>query len=211
MVSARRWCVILLGGLALVACKRSRNSDDPCAGGACQDLADCELGVCPDDDPFAGSTIASHSPIAGTEDEDLQAECPYADGEVPPIKELLNDKGIPEFKRGRSRKSNYNAGNEFLQDHELHENLMQMQGRLFECLDVAACYSEDVLATGELDFEFELEPDGRVSAVSVQPSTELDQPLVRACARRSLYEATFPSWRGGRMVVSYSVAITTSI
>ena len=46
---------------------------------------------------------------------------------------------------------------------------LQMQGRLFECLDLAACYSEDVLSTGELDFRFELEPDGRVSAVSVKP------------------------------------------
>lgn len=211
MTAARRWCVLVIGGVALVACKASRDSENPCAGGACGDLVDCELGICPDDDPFAGQTIASHSPIAGTEDEDLQAECPYADGEVPPMKDLLDDGGIPEFKRGRSRKTNYNAGNEFLQDHELHENLLQMQGRLFECLDIAACYSEEVLATGALDFEFELEPTGRVSAVSVQPSADLDQPLVRACARRSLYEATFPSWKGGRMVVSYSVEISASI
>jgi hypothetical protein len=211
MLAARWWCVLVVGGLALAACKRSRGSDDPCAGGACNELQDCELGVCPDDDPFAGSTIAGHSPIAGTENENLQAECPFADGEVPPMEELLNDTSIPEFRRGRARRTNYSAGAEFLQDHQLHENLLQMQGRLFECLDVAACYSEEVLATGALDFEFELEPSGRVSAVSVQPSAELDQPLVRACARRSLYEAKFPTWRGGRMVVSYSVEISTSI
>jgi hypothetical protein len=125
--------------------------------------------------------------------------------------DLADDSHIPEFKKGRDRRTNYKAGRAFLQDHELHERLLEMQGRLFECLDLAACYSEDVLSTGELDFNFELEPDGRVSAVSVQPSTELDQPLVRACARRSLYDATFPTWNGGRMVVSYRVEISTSI
>lgn len=210
MLPPHRRCLLVLGTLALLACKHSARSADPCAGGACDELPDCELGIC-EDDPFAGKTVSQHSFSEGTEDEDLQAECPFADGEVPPMAELLDDGGIPEFRRGRSRKTNYQSGSEFLQDYELHERLMQMQGRLFECLDVAACYSEDVLATGELDFEFELEPDGRVSAVSVKPSAELDQPLVRACARRSLYEASFPSWKGGRMVVSYSVEISTSI
>jgi hypothetical protein len=82
-----------------------------------------------------------------------------------------------------------------------------MQGQLFDCLDLAACYSEDLISTGEMDFQFELEPNGRVSAVSVEPSAELDQPVVRACARRSVYETQFPAWRGARMVVSYRVEI----
>ncbi len=199
----------MVAGLVL-GCAGKRGSD-PCANGACDAVQECELGICDDsDDPLAGvrRSSARHNFDEGTTNERLSAQCPFTQSEIPPVEDLLDDSQIPEFRRDRRRRDNRHEGHEFLQDHELHEHLLSVQGALFECLDLAACYDLEASGTGELDFQFELEPDGRVTGVSVTPSTEIDQPIVRACARRSVYESQFPTWNGSRMVVSYSVQIT---
>lgn len=199
--------VFACGVLVLLGCHgRGSKSQDPCANGACDNIQTCELGLC-EEDPLLekAQTVATHSPNAGTFREGEQANCPYAESELPPMEELIDDSKIPEFERGRGRRSNMNAGRAFLQDHELHEHLLGVQGALFTCLDMAACYQEQPVVRGALDFDFELEPDGHVSAVSVAPSEELNNPVVLACARKSLYEFRFPSWNGGRMIVSYSI------
>jgi hypothetical protein len=192
--------------LALTGCQKQGATADPCANGQC-DIQDCELGICDDsDDPFAGSTIASHSQSAGAFSESENAVCPFTEEEVPPLEEFVDDSTIPEFNTRRRRRTNMAAGHSFLQDHELHEHLLGVQGALFECLDIAQCYDEEVIAnSGALDFEFWLESDGKVTAVTVTPTEELDQPIVRACARKSVYNAQFPTWNGGGMKVSYSV------
>lgn len=193
--------------LGLVACRRDAPSEspDPCRDGSCAPAPDCTLGDCMTQAP---SLVSQHSQADGTEVED-GASCPYVDGALPPKNEIADDSNIPEFKRGRTRRSNNDAGSARPQDVELHEELMSMQGRIFDCIDLAACYDPDLdpFVAGELDFEFELEPSGKVSAVSVKPSPSLADPIVRACARRSLYEYEFPGWNGARMVVSYRVEI----
>ncbi|MBC8072133.1 MAG: hypothetical protein IAG13_27680 [Deltaproteobacteria bacterium] len=194
--------------LGLVACRRDAATDspDPCRDGSCAPAADCTLGDCMTDGVPA--LVSKHSPQAGTEVED-GASCPFVDGELPPRAEIADDSNIPEFKRGRSRRQNNDTGSGKPQDIELHEQLMGMQGRIFECIDLAACYSSDIdpFVAGEIEFQFELEPTGKVSAVSVKPSPSLSDPIVRACARRSLYEHTFSDWDGARMVVSYRVEV----
>ncbi len=198
-------------GLSLLGapgCGKGKGTD-PCANGACDGVPECELGICEGDElVLGGRTISGHSFDEGSTQEGLTAECPFLRSEIPPIDSLLDDSHIPEYQRARGRGTNYDEGNEFLQDFELHEHLLTVQGALFECLDLAACYDLEASGTGELDFQFELEPNGKVSAVSVTPSADLDQPIVRACARRSVYESQFPSWNGSRMVVDYSVQIS---
>ncbi len=196
--------------LAAVGGCAGRNAEpDLCANGACEGLVDCELGICDEeDDPLAGRTKSTHSLAAGVTHDNVSASCPFTAEEVPSVDALLDDSSIPEFRRNRARTTNHQEGQGFLQDYELHEHLLSVQGALFECLDLAACYDLEAAGTGELDFQFELEPDGRVSAVSVSPSDEIDQPIVRACARRSVFESQFPSWNGSRMVVNYSVQIS---
>jgi hypothetical protein len=194
--------------LGLMACRRDAPSEapDPCRDGACMPEPNCDLGECMS--MQAPSLISNHSQADGTELEE-GASCPYVDGNLPPKKEIADDSNIPEFKRGRTRRSNSDSGSARPQDVELHEELMQMQGRVFECIDIAACYSKDIdpFVAGELDFDFELEPTGKVSAVSVKASPSLADPIVRACARRSLYEYQFPNWNGARMVISYRVEV----
>lgn len=199
---------LLVIAVALVAGCAGRKNSDPCANGACDGIPECELGLCDDALVLGGRTISGHSLEEGTTNERLTAQCPFPQSEIPPIEALLDDSKIPEYRRSRGRRDNHAKGDAFLQDHELHEHLLTVQASLFECLDLAACYELEAAGTGALDFQFELEPSGRVSAVSVLPSADLDQPIVRACARRSVYESKFPSWAGSRMVVDYSVEIS---
>lgn len=195
----------LLGLLGVAACEKDVASVDPCSNGACAPVADCELGDCVDGLPTLAS---SHSPIAGTEVEE-GATCPYLDGALPAKDTLLDTKDIPEFKKGRSRRTNMDTGEGTPQNIDLHAQLMPVQGRIFECIDIAACYSSsmDPFVSGDLEFQFELESDGRISAVSVLPSSTLSDPLVSACARRSLFEYKLPEYDGARMTVSYRVEI----
>ena len=202
--------VIAVGlGLALASGCAGRRGGDPCANGACDGVPECELGICEGDElQLGGRTISGHSFDEGSTYEGMSAECPFPQSEIPPVDTLLDDSHIPEFRRARGRRANHTEGQAFLQDYELHEHLLSVQGALFECLDLAACYDLDAAGTGDLDFQFELEPNGKVSAVSVTPSAGLDQPIVRACARRSVFESQFPTWKGSRMVVDYSVQIS---
>lgn len=191
--------------LTSVACNRDASAVDPCAGGACTPVASCELGDCADALP----TLArQHSPLAGTEIE-AGAECPYFDGALPAKETLLDTTDIPEFKKNRARRTNMDDGENNPQGIDLHAELMPVQGRIFECLDIAACYAGemDPFVAGDIGFKFELEPNGKISAVSIDPDSTLRDPIVSACARRSLYEFTLPSYDGARMTVSYRVEI----
>lgn len=200
-----------LGLLIAVGCQRqSSKHPDPCSDGGCQEPTSCEFGSCDFEFDRSRSTISSNSPRAGSFADGATASCPYDPAELPPMEVLLDDSVVPEFKRGRSRSANNRSGTAFLQDHEIHSHMLGYQGRLFDCLDMAACYSEEELGGGELDFEFELEPNGKVSAVSVKTSEQFASPVILACARKSLYEFRFPSYEGARMVVSYSLQISSS-
>ena len=210
MLRSSKGLSVALGLVLLAGCQRQgTQSPDPCGAGGCQEVS-CEFGSCGFDFNPSKSTISSNSPRAGTFAEGATASCPYDPAELPPMEALLDDSIVPEFKRHRSRKANHNLGGAFLQDHEIHSHMLGYQGRLFDCLDMAACYSDHELGDGELDFEFELEPTGKVSAVSVKSSEQFSNPVVLACARKSLYEFQFPSYDGARMVVSYSLQISST-
>lgn len=198
--------LVLSASLFSLAGCSARPQSNICANGACDEIPQCELGICAGE-TMVQPTSTRHSMNAAVFDDDLEGVCPFASNEIPPLESLTDDSSIPEFNRRRARRTNMDAGEEFLQEFELHQHLLTVQSRLYECLDLAACYDDQEVGTGELDFQFELEPDGRVTGVSVQPSAALNDPLVRACARRSLFESQFPSWDGGRMIVSYSVEI----
>ncbi len=197
--------------LSIIACHRGQASaePDPCADGTCAAAVDCELGSCMDGE--IAEMRREHSPQAGTLVE-AGAACPYVDGKLPPKESVADDTGIPQFKRSRTRTTNMDSGHARPQDVDLHAHLLGVQPRIFECIDLAACYSDiDPFVEGELEFQFELEPNGKVSAVSVKPSPSLAHPVVQACARRSLYEFGFPAWNGARMIVSYRVEIGESV
>jgi len=197
---------VLAAGLGLcaslgLACNRHEATVAPASAPADCNSADDDCGS------LGGSTIRQHSDQAVTVTS-LSQGCPYAPDDVPPIASL-DDGSIPEVNRRRSRRSNMNRGNEFLQDIDLHEHMMGMQGDLFACVDLAACYEDGAKLSGygDLDFDFELHPDGQVVAVSVKPSPGLAHPSIVACARRTLAEYRFPRYDGGQMFITYTVTM----
>jgi hypothetical protein len=195
--------LLIAAACTAFACQKGGTTAPPESTAASDD---CELGSCMG--PDVELLSRDHSPLAGTIVEG-SSECPFAEGKVPPKEKLFDDRDIPEFNRGRARNTNYHVSNTRVQDIDLHEQLLGVQGRIFECIDLLACYDDEAqeFPAGELEFQFELEPSGKVSAVSVKPSKSLEDPVVRACARRSLYEHEFPKWNGARMVVSYRIEI----
>jgi hypothetical protein len=197
-------CAVLMVGLvAWSACKRQEATAEPeRAVDDCNPADDCN-------DMFGGATVRQHSPQAASFAE-LSHGCPYAPEEVPEL-ESLEDGSVPELNRRRSRRSNMHKGNEFPQDIDLHAHMLGMQGDLFACVDLAACYEDgaELTGQGELDFDFELHPDGHVVAVSVKPTEGLDHPSVIACARKTLARYRFPQYDGGQMFINYTVTIET--
>jgi hypothetical protein len=133
-------------------------------------------------------------------------ECPFEPSEVPPLT-AFDDSRIPEFDAGRSRASNMNSGEGRLDDVQLYERMMPLQDEVFRCLDIAACYTQESIGTGELDFQFELASNGRVRSATVRPSEELDVGPVVSCARMALARMEFPAYDGGNMHVSYQLSI----
>jgi hypothetical protein len=193
--------VLLAVGLGLgLGCRHEASAEPGASAASCNAADDCNA-------LFGGSTVRQHSEQAGTFAE-LSHGCPHAPHEVPPL-ESLDDGSIPEFNASRSRVSNMHRADERLDDIDLHAHMMGMQGQLFACVDLAACYEDGAAlpGEGELDFDFELYPDGRVVAVSVSPSPGLDHPSVVACARRTMAGHRFPRYDGGQMMVNYSVTI----
>ena len=196
--------VLVFVGGALGGCNRQQEpaTVEPSSGvdDSCNPADDCN-------DLFESSTVRQHSEAAASYAE-LPEGCPYLPHEVPAVDALVDDT-IPEFNAGRNRASNMNRGNERLQDVDLHQHLMGMQGQIFACVDLAACYEDGAQLSGggELDFDFELNPNGRVAAVSVQPSPGLDHPSVVACARQAMYDYRFPSYDGGQMMIEYRMTI----
>lgn len=202
-VSARgrsiRWLLVAALGLGS-GCRRTQPAVEPPVSPACNPADDCN-------DLLGGSTVRQHSDSAATFVE-LTEGCPYAPKDVPPLASL-DARSIPEFDAARSRTSNMHRGDEWLQDIDLHEHMMGMQPQLFACVDLAACYKRNRAFTGwgELEFDFELYPDGHVVAVSVVPSPGLAHRAVVACARRTLAGYRFPSYDGGQLMINYTVTI----
>lgn len=191
------------GTLAIVGCNRSAGGDTVEPTVADQPVGDPEL-----DALFArNNTIRQHSPIAGTHVA-LSEGCPLQPTEVPSLEEPV-DAHIPQFNAARSRRSNMHRGNERLQDIDLHAHMMGMQREIFGCVDLAACYDDGQQLTGggDLSFDFELLPTGKVAAVSVEVTPGLDHPSVVSCARQAMFDYRFPAYDGGQMMVEYTMTI----
>lgn len=192
------------GAVLLLGIGCSRRSEESVAPAqwdpGCNLADDCN-------DMFGGSTVRQHSEQAASFAA-LSEGCPYAPDEVP-TPESLVDQGVPEFNVARNRASNMHKGNDRLQDIDLHAHMMGMQPLIFACVDLAACYEDgaDLPGEGDLDFDFELHPDGHVVAVSVRASPGLDHPSVVACARQAMFEYRFPSYNGGQMMIEYTMTI----
>ena len=134
------------------------------------------------------------------------AQCPYEPEDVPPI-ESIADADLPEFSASRTRASNWERGDERLDDVTLSQHLAPMQAEVMRCLDLAACYvpSDDLF--GQIEMELEVTSEGRVRAASIDVSEQLMVDPVMACTRSAISQLRFPSVDGGNTFVTYAMTI----
>ncbi|GEM_PF-3818020 len=191
----RVFAPLLVGTVVLFACKVERASEVPDSRGNGDGGLEAQVEPIVTPDANEGTFVAEIG------------VCPFERNAVPPLKKVADDSKIPQFQRARSRGANEEAGNAAPRDHELHAQLRAMHPRIFECLDLASCYTEDQIGAGELQFKFELEPSGDVRGVTVTTSDTLAYEGLIPCARKSLYEFHFQPYDGSRMVVNYRIEI----
>ncbi|MGH1347572.1 MAG: hypothetical protein ACRBN8_38805 [Nannocystales bacterium] len=147
------------------------------------------------------------------EDEDTHwvelphfGECPYEDGEVPPYTPV-DDSDIPSLDAKRTRLTNMDAGEATIHNEALLQHLDRATAEVLACVSVSACYDDRALEPGSIELSFEVAPDGQVRGVNVEPTAGLDHTGIRPCARRAIWDTTFPAFDGADMVVSYSLDI----
>jgi hypothetical protein len=183
---------ILLAGLTIVGCHRA----------PAPQLEAPELAAEAGEEQLDALIIDQRPTMVATE----FGECPFEPADVPPLS-TFDDSRIPQFDAGRNRASNMNSGEGRLDDVALYERMIPLQDEVFRCLDIAACYTQESIGTGELDFQFELSSNGRVRSATVRPSEALDVGPVVSCARMALASMKFPAYDGGNMHVSYQLSI----
>lgn len=147
------------------------------------------------------------------EDEDTHwvqlpdfGECPYDADEVPPY-EPIDDKHVPGMGPKRTRTTNMDAGEETIHNEALLQHLDQATVEVLRCVSVSACYDERPLEPGSIELVFEVAPSGKVRAVDVEPTAELDHKGIRACARVAIWDTEFPAFDGADMIVDYQLDI----
>lgn len=147
------------------------------------------------------------------EDEDTHwvelpnfGECPYEEGDIPPFKKI-DDKHVPKFDPKRARGTNMDAGEHTVHNETLLNILDHATVQVLECVSISACYDDRPLASGVIEFKFEVSPQGKVLGVNVEPTPKLDHKGVRQCARVAIFETEFPVYDGADMVVDYELDI----
>jgi len=200
-------------GVCVLACagRRSRSdapdgaaADGSECGGKCDLTEVCVRGVCEKNPFMQGLRGVQEEPV------EAQATCPYPPDEIPPA-DSFTASDIPEVDAKKARvidlrNEKAKGGEERLSDSVLDEHLAGIHGRLIECIDLGACYTEEPLAGGEFSFRLTLAGSGKVTSVSVDLSPELRIAPIVACARRAVWETRFPRFDGA-MNVTYEVAI----
>lgn len=133
-------------------------------------------------------------------------QCPYGAEDIPPYSPV-DDGDVPALPSNGTRASNEDLGDEALSNQALLHHLDRATAQVLTCVSVSACYETESQAAGEIDFSFEVSPDGQVHGVDVDTSAELEDWGVKECARRAIFDTTFPAYDGADMVVSYRLQI----
>ena len=144
--------------------------------------------------------------IPPSEGEIAYAQCPYEPDDVPPI-DAIRDADLPEFSASRTRASNWERGEERLDDVTLSQHLAPMQAEVMRCIDLAACYVPGDDLFGQIEMELEVTSEGRVRAASIDASEQLQVDPVMACTRSAISQLRFPSVDGGNTFVTYAMTI----
>ncbi len=129
-----------------------------------------------------------------------------ADGKPLPKFVPVDDSSVPRYDDNRGQTITNDSGTERLADRDVRKHMRNLEDRFNRCIATAADYADD-LGTGQIAFDINVEPSGRVSGVSVQAPRNLRAFGIVPCMRVVVHRTRFPSWDGPAMRVEYSFQV----
>ena len=134
-----------------------------------------------------------------------EAKAPAGGGEAaftPP-----DDSHVPPYQDDRTQVIDERSGAERLSDRAVRRHMRGLEPAFNRCIEQAALASDEDLGRGQIAFDLNVEPDGKVSGVSVHAPKNLRVFGIVPCLRLAVYESRFPTWDGPPMRVEYSFRV----
>lgn len=175
-----------------------------CANGMCvvDYLAACASSEIEEDDGsgFGGGDLKPPITDWGQCKEDVASLPEY---------EPIDDSSVPQFDPNAPRKLDMESGTgeEQLAEDTVNRHMREIEYELNECFSRTACYNNGVFPGGTMSFAFRLSGSGKVASVKVDAPAEMDIFSTIQCARKAIYEHSFPQYDGPAMTISYSVEL----
>ncbi|MBZ5710181.1 hypothetical protein [Nannocystis pusilla] len=194
-----------------VACKRNSDSRGPDeCGGLCGKGTRCDRGACvvdgSQDIPVTQEVETNEIPMRPQITS--WGECTHERDELPKKHVPVDDTAIPQYDIERPRVLDWSEGEDQLNEQVLSAHMREVEYGINECLAIAACYNGGSLRGGRLDMIIGLVgKTGRVDAVTVTASRDLQVFGIVPCVRKAVADHQFPSYNGPPMTVKYNIEI----
>ncbi len=197
---------VLVGLCVAVAC--TTPEAQPC-GGHCGPGTECVAEVC----QVVAEVEAAEVPevkrptkrrrgarkVRGERGDPSEPDAVVAPGPV------VDDRGIPEVDDNRTQVMDLKAGSERLSQTVIDQHIGQITPAIQRCIAAAGSAGEE--ARGKLSFRLQINPSGKVEAVSLTPPKAISTTNIPACARKAVYDHRFPAFDGMAMTVRFAVEI----
>jgi hypothetical protein len=119
----------------------------------------------------------------------------------------VDDSHIPRYDANRVQHIDMKSGTERLADETIRAHLRRLESKFNRCIEVAASYSPEEIASGDVDFVFSIEKSGKVSGINVKAPKHLRVFGIVPCLRKTVYDHAFPSYDGPPTGVDYSFKV----
>ncbi len=139
---------------------------------------------------------------SGSSDESADASGELAAGEVPA---LVDDSRVPSFDPNATTTIDLEAGSEKLSDSVIRTHMGKLSGAFNKCIADAALRSGEDLGSGEVEFDFGVGGNGRVTGVTARGPKKLAAAGGMACLRVAIHSHRFPIFDGPVMAVHSSL------
>ncbi len=118
-----------------------------------------------------------------------------------------DDSRVPPYDDARGQTIGEGSGSERLSDRAVRRHMATLEPAFNRCIARAAEASPDELGAGRIAFDINVEPDGKVSGVSVHAPKNLRVFGIVPCMRLAVHGSRFPRWDGPPMRVEYSFRV----
>jgi hypothetical protein len=123
---------------------------------------------------------------------------------------LDDDRDVPAF-RIKDEVIDANGKSERLSDAQVNDYLARLDPAFEACVAKASAHADQPLPAGEVDLEFGISADGRVTGVRAEVPAPWAAHGLRACVRKAVYAQKFPAFSGSDLRVTTSFRFDGSV